>query len=166
MLRAVGLIAGFAVVSVAALPGIAVAGHPSVSAPSHAVSRPATSAVIRAPGANHVGPNRIGPVGSTGAARAGFSPAGRLAARPVNLGRGHFDRGGHHYHVRADGVVVEDVVEVPAIGTPVVVAPAPYYAPGTPGLYAAGAPGYAAPQRTWVPGHWDGTTWIAAHYYP
>lgn len=47
---------------------------------------------------------------------------------------------------------------------PVVVAPPVYAAP--PVVYAppAYAPGYYAPQRVWIPAHWEGPYWVRGHW--
>ena len=49
---------------------------------------------------------------------------------------------------------------------PVVVAPAPYYAP-PPVYYAPPPTAYyppPAPQRSWVPGHYEGGYWVPGHW--
>jgi hypothetical protein len=52
---------------------------------------------------------------------------------------------------------------------PVVVAPPAYYPPpayyAPPAYYPPPAPAYyAAPQRAWIPPHWQGGVWVPGHW--
>ncbi len=53
-------------------------------------------------------------------------------------------------------------VRVGVVLPPVVVAPAPFYAP--PPVAYAPPPVLYAPQPVWVPGHWRGGYWVPAHW--